>query len=65
MTGVGIDTKSVSNSMHKQWLDFDQLSDDQRFNCTIEDSLWSMEERARQPARPTTSRVDKVVVRMQ
>jgi hypothetical protein len=51
--------------MHKQWLDFDQLSDDQRFNCTIEDSLWSMEERARQPARPTTSRVDKVVVRMQ
>ena len=65
MTGVEIDTKSVSNSMHKQWLDVDQLSDDQRFNCTIEDSPWSMEERARQPARPTTSRVDKVVVRMQ
>ena len=52
MTGVGLDTKSVSNKMHTQWLDLDQFSDDQTLTVPSRTLLgqW-MKERWNQPGR--------------
>lgn len=52
MTGVGLDTKSVNHSMHKEWLDCTEISQ----YCPLAGG--GRHEGARQPqARPTTSRV--------